>query len=589
MTMCMNERSTLSTVLFAVCRPIAAMLMLLSLLIFQGGTARADIPDELYKALSIGKDATPQQLYDALVKRYYDPNQGAGKGKFGHLWEPIPMTKYFMPHLFYTPPDVAITATRQDCVECHTSVTPGWVHSWKKSVHNNLEEIRNLPNDDSRAYKKELIGQVEANLRSLGKLRADEPLKEVGCIDCHIGVNAERGNHRTELRMPDAAACGQCHIQQFAERESERDTQSFPQGQWPSGQPSHALSMHANVETGIWAGMQQREVAEGCTMCHTAQNTCNTCHTRHEFSVAAARKPETCSYCHNGVDHNEFENYMLSKHGINYATKGSTWDWEKPLSAGYAAANQTAPTCQTCHFEFNGQFSHNLVRKVRWGFAPTKAIADNLEHPWFKDRKEAWIQTCSQCHSGRFAGSYLDMVDKGTIDGVKLVEEARAVVKKLYDDGLLVGQKTNRPAPPTPEKDGPGEFFHLFFTKGNNGTAVDLEFAKMWEQHIMMHFKGLAHVNPGGFTYTNGWSNLVRSLAVIRDADTQLREKAAIEARIAKLEARTSQRRGFLDLESPLQRAGGVGFGLLLAGAGLATIFGPRRRKSEQRPAERTR
>jgi len=58
----------------------------------------------------------------------------------------------------------------------------------------------------------------------------------------------------------------------------------------------------------------------------------------------------------------------------------------------------------------------------------------------------------------------------------------------------------------------------------------------MWEQHIMKHFKGLAHVNPGGFTYSNGWAKLIRSLARIKDADTTLREKADMLARIKKLE-----------------------------------------------------
>ncbi len=59
----------------------------------------------------------------------------------------------------------------------------------------------------------------------------------------------------------------------------------------------------------------------------------------------------------------------------------------------------------------------------------------------------------------------------------------------------------------------------------------------MWEQHNMKHFKGLAHANPGGFTYTDGWGKLIRSLARIRDGDTQLREKAALEERIRQLES----------------------------------------------------
>lgn len=543
--------------------------------------AKADIPGELYEALGLESDVSPKDLYDALVKRYYDPEQGYGKGAFGDLWEPIPFTKYMNPHTFYEGPDIDIVVERGECVECHETVTPGWVHSWQKSAHGNLDEIRNLPDDDSRAYKKELVDQVEANLHSMGLLPEGRTLAEVSCIDCHIGVGAESGNHKTDLILPDAAACGQCHLQQFAERESERDTLTWPQDQWPAGRPSHALSWQANVETAIWAGMAEREVAEGCTMCHTAQNTCNTCHTRHEFSVVAARKPETCAYCHNGVDHNEFENYMLSKHGINYATLGDSWDWEQPLSAGYEAANQTAPTCQTCHFEFNGEFSHNLVRKVRWGFNPMQSIADNLDHPWFEDRKEAWVQTCTQCHSPSFARSYLDMMDKGTIDGIKLVEEARVVMNQLHADGLLVGQATNRPAPPEPDKDEAGGFFSFFFSQGNNPTAIDVEFAEMWEQHVMKHFKGLAHVNPGGFTYTEGWAKLIRSLARIRDADTQLREKAALLARVEALEA-GGDRRGWLDLDTPVKRAAAGGVGVTLAGFGLGLLLVPawRRRKT---------
>ena len=69
----------------------------------------------------------------------------------------------------------------------------------------------------------------------MGRLKAGEGLKEVGCIDCHMGVGKDHGQHKTDLKMPDAAACGQCHVQQFAERESERDTFTWPQGQWKPG------------------------------------------------------------------------------------------------------------------------------------------------------------------------------------------------------------------------------------------------------------------------------------------------------------------------------------------------------------------
>ncbi len=242
-------------------------------------TAHAEIPEELFKALGLERSAAPNVLYEAIVERYRDPEQGGGEGKFADLWEPIPFSMYLNPRQFYEAPDIDLEVSRSECVECHQGVNPGWVHSWQGSVHGNLDEIRELTEADSRFYKQELIEEVETNLRSMSLLAEGETLYRVDCIDCHMGVGAESGNHKTALRMPDAGDCGQCHVQQFAERESERDTQTWPQGQWPPGRPSHALSMLANFETAIWAGMEEREIAEGCTMCHTTQATCNSCYT----------------------------------------------------------------------------------------------------------------------------------------------------------------------------------------------------------------------------------------------------------------------------------------------------------------------
>ena len=356
------------------------------------GRRIAETPDETYKALGLSKSASPKELFEALTKRYHDEAQGTGKGTLSKYWEPIPISKYLNPHTFYKPPQtIDVDAKREQCVECHQQTTPGWTHSWQKSVHGNLDDIRKLPESDSRAYKKALLKEVEDNLHSMGTLKSGETLKEVGCIDCHIGVGKDHGQHTTELKMPDAAACGQCHVQQFAERESERDTFTWPQGQWDPGHPSHALSYKANVENAIWAAMEQREVAEGCTFCHTPQTTCNSCHTRHEFSAVEARKPQACAQCHNGVDHNEFENFMLSKHGTVYQTRGDTWDWNARLADAIDKGNMNAPTCQFCHMEYQGKFTHNMVRKSRWAFEPTPKIADNLNHPWFVQRKEAWV------------------------------------------------------------------------------------------------------------------------------------------------------------------------------------------------------
>ena len=221
-------------------------------------------------------------------------------------------------------------AARKDCVECHADESPVWVNAWKKSTHANLDKVRKLSSKDPKYYKKAKLEAVEKNLRSMGKLGANEKLKEVGCIDCHVDINTnKKADHKADMRMPTAEVCGTCHLQEFAERESERDTLDWPEGiGWPDGRPSHALDYKANVEVSVYAGMPQREIAEGCTMCHINQNTCDHCHTRHEFSVAESRKPEACATCHSGIDHNDWTSYSMSKHGKIYQMKGDKWNWD---------------------------------------------------------------------------------------------------------------------------------------------------------------------------------------------------------------------------------------------------------------------
>jgi hydroxylamine dehydrogenase len=467
-----------------------------------------------------GKDAQ----YD-LAKRYH--SEHPGKGKFAEHWKPIPIQQYWNPKDFYEPPQVLKEEhTRAQCVECHEGLTGGWVRAWRDSSHARLDELRKLPDSDPRAYKKQIIKDVEKNLTDLGVLKTGEPLKEVGCIDCHGQIGADKIKHHVDLRMPDRAVCGACHRDQFQQAESEKE-QTWPQEQWPKGHPSHAMDWKANVETAVWAAMSEREVAQGCDMCHYQQNKCDGCHTRHTFAAAEARRPEACATCHNGADHNEWEAFMLSKHGVRYATLGvEKWNFEVPLKDAYTKGGYTGPTCQTCHFEYKGEYSHNLVRKVRWAFNPTPKIADNLNHPWFEERKEAWINGCASCHSPKFAKAYFETAENGTKQGLAVEQEAKKVVKSLYDDGLLVGQKTNRPAPPAPEKDDPGGFFQLFWAKGNNPSHIERVYANMWEHDLIKHYKGMFHVNPGGFTYTEGWGELLADYSEIMDENTRLREGA---------------------------------------------------------------
>ena len=550
--------------------------------ILLAGTAQADfptVPKETFEALKLDRSAGPKELHDALLKRYMDPTQGAGKGKYSSYWEPLPFSKYLDPNDFYKPPtSVKDIATREQCVKCHTDESPGWVALWKKSTHANLDKIRKLTPKDDTYYKKAKLADVETNLRSLGKLGATEQLKEVGCIDCHVDINTKKkADHRADIKMPTADVCANCHLQEFAERESERDTITWPKDQWPKGRPSHALDYIANVEVEVYAGMSQREIADGCTMCHVQQNKCDGCHTRHEFNVAESRKPEACGTCHSGADHINWEAYTMSKHGKEYESKGKTWNWNLQLKDMIAKGGQDSPTCQSCHMEYQGKFTHNIVRKVRWANYPfVPGIRENIKTDWADKRLDAWVKTCTSCHSERYARAYMEFMDNGTYAGLDKYDEAHDVVHKQYEDGLLTGQKTNRPKPPAPTPPGFEQFFQIYWSKGNNPAAIELRLFEMAEDHLVQLHVGLAHQH-WGFTYTVGWAALNRGYVEIMDEDTKLKEKLALMERVTKLEG---SKTSLLDLNGTDSKItlGSLGGGLLLTG-GIALAGWSRRKK----------
>jgi hydroxylamine dehydrogenase len=98
---------------------------------------------------------------------------------------------------------------------------------------------------------------------------------------------------------------------------------------------------------------------------------------------------------------------------------------------------------------------------------------------------------------------------------------------------------------------------------------VEYEFAEMWEHHQIKPYKALAHMNPGGYTYSEGWSQLIKSAARINDEDTRLREAAAIRDELKRISG--VKHGGLYELDSPMRRAWAAGLGALavLVGGGL--------------------
>ena len=135
---------------------------------------------------------------------------------------------------------------------------------------------------------------------------------------------------------------GTCHLQEFAERECERDTLIWPNKQWPQGRPSRAFDWKANVEVAGFASMPQREMPKAAA-CATPTRTNATPATAARFSAAESRQPEACATCHSGVNHNNWEAYSMSKHGKTVAIMGNKWNWNVPLKDAYSQGRADGP------------------------------------------------------------------------------------------------------------------------------------------------------------------------------------------------------------------------------------------------------
>lgn len=190
--------------------------------------------------------------------------------------------------------------------------------------------------------------------------------------------------------------------------------------------------------------------------------SCTYCHTRHEFSIAEARKPETCGQCHLGPDHPQHEIYEESKHGNIYATSGEKWNWDAPAGK-WGPRDIVAPTCATCHISAFGGVpgSHDVGSRLYWELQPKKSVPqwkgpDEVDLPIKRvpDKAKAekgraqMKQVCYKCHSRQWADNYLIEFDKVVSDYNMLWAKVDNLLNDAYKEGLI---SKDNPLDETPE------------------------------------------------------------------------------------------------------------------------------------------
>ncbi len=191
--------------------------------------------------------------------------------------------------------------------------------------------------------------------------------------------------------------------------------------------------------------------------------SCTYCHPRHTFSVAEARKPESCGQCHLGPDHPQYEIYEESKHGNIYAASGEEWNWDAPPGQ-WGPEDIVAPTCATCHMSgFGGvvETTHDVGERLYWELQPKKSVPQwkgpdevdmvlkRIPDPEkAKAGREKMKKVCYVCHSRQWADNYFVEFDKVVEDYNKLWEYTDNLLKQAYKEGLI---SKDNPLDETPE------------------------------------------------------------------------------------------------------------------------------------------
>jgi len=275
----------------------------------------------------------------------------------------------------------------------------------------------------------------------------------IGCFECHTANEKDPdafehyGQFISTIVSPkDCARCHEREVQEFSDShhakggrilgsldntlaEVVEGNNAFKTSAFPHGVSSAAVN-------GCWQchGSEVKVLPNGRLDPATWPNTgigrinpdgsegsCAACHSRHSFSAAQARTPDTCGKCHMGPDHPQIEIYNESKHGIAYRANVDKMNLASPkwiVGEDYSAA----PTCATCHMSATRDqpVTHDIGMRISWNNRPEISIRPEVadatlglpgkDVPWEK-RRANMVNVCINCHNANYVGAFYAQYD----------------------------------------------------------------------------------------------------------------------------------------------------------------------------------
>lgn len=322
------------------------------------------------------------------------------------------------------------------CVECHAKETPGVVEGWR---------------DGRMAHA------------------------AISCYDCHVvdktspmasQCSGIKGSSTYISPMVSPNTCKRCHpaeVEQFSKSGHAKlaaapvvDNPKYEKlmTHYEGGQFMHPDKPGSTAPR-----------SSGCQMCHGTKvelgpdnkpindtwpggvgqrypdggiGNCTVCHTRHQFSIAEARKPEACASCHLGPDHPDIEVYMSSKHGQQFLAHGDEWTWDSPPDA-WEPGDYKAPTCATCHMSGIGELktTHNVNERLTWDLVHKRSVIRSGERGDGEKGRPLMETVCGNCHGPTHTKSFMSSLDKTVALYNEYFDGADKMLTELKEKNLV--------------------------------------------------------------------------------------------------------------------------------------------------------
>jgi hydroxylamine dehydrogenase len=329
------------------------------------------------------------------------------RGRLFICWYAVALLCLLAPAVVMGADKAPISDLSQDCIDCHSTTTPGIVADWKRSRHAAITPAEALKKPELQ--RRVTAKKVPDNLSGV----------VVACAECHM-LNPK--SHKDTFSHNDQKVhllvtpkdCAVCHAV-----ESEQYDKNLMSHAWANLAKNELYQTLVKDIDGIktfkdmkttTANPDEKTRADSCYQCHGteikvtgmskrdtdfgemefpvlsgwpnqavgrlntdgSQGSCTPCHSRHQFSLQMARKPYACSQCHKGPDVPAYQAYSVSKHGNVFFSMLGEWEFKSvPWTVGKDFA---APTCAVCHIsllvdtqgEVVAKRTHQMNNRLPW-------------------------------------------------------------------------------------------------------------------------------------------------------------------------------------------------------------------------------